>query len=38
MKAKGIGYWVCTALIAFFVLPGGIFYVMRSAGRRVVAG
>jgi hypothetical protein len=31
MTAKGIGYWVCTVLIVFFMLPGGIFYVMRSA-------
>ncbi len=31
MKAREIGYWVCTVLIVFFMLPGGILYVMRSA-------
>ncbi len=30
MKAKLIGYWVCTGLIVVFMLPGGIFEVMRS--------
>jgi hypothetical protein len=30
MKAKVIGYWVCTALVVFFMLPGGIFYLMRA--------
>jgi DoxX-like family len=27
---KNVGYWVCTGLIVFFMLPGGIFEVMRS--------
>lgn len=31
MKAKVIGYWVCTVLLVFFFLPGGIFYAMRGA-------
>jgi len=30
MKSKVIGYWVCTVLIVFFMLPGGIFYLMRA--------
>jgi hypothetical protein len=30
MKAKTIGYWVCTVLIVFFMLPGGVFQVMRA--------
>jgi DoxX-like family len=30
MKARVIGYWVCTVLMVFFMLPGGIFYVMRG--------
>ena len=30
MKAKAIGYWVCTGLMVFFMLPGGIFEVLRS--------
>ncbi len=30
MKGKMIGYWVCTVLIVFFMLPGGIFYLMRA--------
>jgi DoxX-like family len=30
MKAKVIGYWVCTILIVFFMLPGGIFSLMRA--------
>ena len=30
MKAKTIGYWVCTILIVFSMLPGGIFYLMRA--------
>jgi hypothetical protein len=30
MKGKVIGYWVCTVLIVFFMLPGGIFYLMRA--------
>jgi hypothetical protein len=30
MNAKAIGYWVCTGLLVFFFLPGGIFYLMRS--------
>jgi len=30
MKAKAVGYWICTALITFAFLPGGIFYLMRA--------
>ena len=30
MKAKAIGYWVCTILMVFVFLPGGIFYVTRA--------
>jgi len=30
MKARVVGYWVCTALITFAFLPGGIFYLMRQ--------
>ncbi len=30
MKARDIGYWVCTVLVVFFMLPGGIFYLMRA--------
>ena len=30
MKGKVIGYWVCTILVVFFMLPGGIFYLMRA--------
>ncbi|HSY35748.1 MAG TPA: DoxX family protein [Acidobacteriaceae bacterium] len=30
MKANVVGYWVCTGLIVFFMLPGGIFYLMRA--------
>ena len=30
MKAKAIGYWVCTVLVVFFMLPGGIFQVMHT--------
>jgi len=30
MNAKVIGYWVCTGLIAFFMLPGGVLQVMRN--------
>ena len=30
MKAKRIGYWVCTILMVFFFLPGGVMYVLRS--------
>ncbi len=30
MKSKVIGYWVCTILMVFFFLPGGIFYVTRA--------
>jgi len=30
MKAKAIGYWVCTVLLVFFMLPGGIFQVLRA--------
>jgi hypothetical protein len=29
MKAQTIGYWTCTAIIAFSFLSGGIVYVMR---------
>jgi len=29
MKAKAIGYWVCTVLLVFFMLPGGIVQVLR---------
>jgi len=31
MKGRVIGYWVCTVLIAFFMLPGGVMYVMRGS-------
>ena len=27
---KNAWYWVCTVLVVFFMLPGGIFEVMRS--------
>jgi len=27
---KNVGYWVCTVLLVVFMLPGGIFEVMRS--------
>ena len=30
MKAKAIGYWVCTLAIALLLLSGGIMQVMRS--------
>ena len=30
MKGKAVGYWICTGLIAFAFLPGGIFYLMRQ--------
>jgi hypothetical protein len=30
MKAKAIGYWVCTGLTVFAFLPGGIFYLIRA--------
>ena len=30
MKAKMIGYWICTVVIALLMLSGGIFQVMRS--------
>jgi hypothetical protein len=30
MKARMIEYWVCTILVVFFMLPGGIFYLMRA--------
>jgi hypothetical protein len=30
MKTREIGYWVCTILVVFFMLPGGIFYLMRA--------
>jgi len=29
MKAKAVVYWICTALIAFAFVSGGIAYVMR---------
>jgi uncharacterized membrane protein YphA (DoxX/SURF4 family) len=29
MKAKAVGYWICTALIAFIFVSSGVFYVMR---------
>jgi uncharacterized membrane protein YphA (DoxX/SURF4 family) len=29
MKAKAIGYWACTVLLVFFMLPGGIVQVLR---------
>jgi uncharacterized membrane protein YphA (DoxX/SURF4 family) len=29
MKAKALGYWICTALIAFIFVSSGVFYVMR---------
>jgi uncharacterized membrane protein YphA (DoxX/SURF4 family) len=29
MNGKAIGYWVCTVLIVFFMLPGGIVQVLR---------
>jgi uncharacterized membrane protein YphA (DoxX/SURF4 family) len=29
MKAKALGYWICTAPIAFIFVSGGAFYVMR---------
>jgi uncharacterized membrane protein YphA (DoxX/SURF4 family) len=29
MKAKAIGYWICTALIAFSFLSGGVGYLLR---------
>ena len=28
-NSKSIAYWICTALVAFFILPGGVIYVMR---------
>ncbi len=30
MKTNSVGYWVCTVLVVFFMLPGGIFYLMRA--------
>jgi hypothetical protein len=30
MKARTVGYWVCTVLVVFFLLPGGIFQVLRA--------
>ena len=30
MKAKAIGYWVFTVLLVFFMLPGGVFQVLRT--------
>jgi uncharacterized membrane protein YphA (DoxX/SURF4 family) len=29
MKAKAVGYWVCTVLIAFSFLSGGVAYLLR---------
>jgi uncharacterized membrane protein YphA (DoxX/SURF4 family) len=29
MKAKPLGYWICTALIAFIFVSGGACYVLR---------
>ncbi|MES2392552.1 MAG: DoxX family protein [Acidobacteriota bacterium] len=29
MKGKAIGYWVCTGLMVFVMLPGGIFGALR---------
>lgn len=28
-NSRSIAYWICTALVAFFILPGGVIYVMR---------
>lgn len=30
MKTHVIGYWVCTILMVFFFLPGGVLYLMRA--------
>lgn len=30
MKPNLVGYWICTVLIVFFMLPGGVFYLMRA--------
>lgn len=30
MKAKAIVYWICTILLVFVFLPGGVFGLMRS--------
>jgi len=29
MKAKALGYWICTALIAFIFVSSGVFCVLR---------
>ena len=29
-KAKIVAYWVCTVLVVFFMLPGGIFMLMHA--------
>jgi uncharacterized membrane protein YphA (DoxX/SURF4 family) len=29
MNAKRIGYWIATGLVVFFILPGGLFSVLR---------
>jgi uncharacterized membrane protein YphA (DoxX/SURF4 family) len=29
MKAKAVGYWICTVLIGFSFLSGGVVYVLR---------
>jgi uncharacterized membrane protein YphA (DoxX/SURF4 family) len=36
MKAKAIGYWICTVLVAFSFLSGGVVYLLRVP--EVVAG
>jgi uncharacterized membrane protein YphA (DoxX/SURF4 family) len=30
MKSQAIGYWICTVLIAFSFLSGGVVYLLRS--------
>ena len=29
MQAKRIGYWIATGVVVFFILPGGLFSVLR---------
>jgi DoxX-like protein len=36
MKASAVGYWVCTVLVAFSFLSGGVVYLLRVP--EVVAG
>ena len=36
MKAKAVGYWICTVLTAFVFLSGGVVYLLRVP--EVVAG